>query len=245
MPDEIEELSGDEMGGGGGGGREAKDEARVFWQATSLADHLPKFNTGGTLQFFHGQRSVRKGTPDVNGVFPGTYTDGEEVIQRWDGVNMFKYYKARPVQMDKRLQQCDTKDEGGYSLSGVSMKVSDWPRSDGCHNPNTTEVDEEGKVITFSSELHTAFEHSHEFEEYSFECVEGVSKTSTAYNFFMMTAQHECFCPGIMTVAARLLTAAEQGRYVVATDFEDVATIRSSLPKSVVDEHTTRRTSAN
>ena len=65
MPDEIEELSGDEMGGGGGGGREAKDDVQVFWQATSLADHLPKFNTGGTLQFFHGQRSVRKNTPDV------------------------------------------------------------------------------------------------------------------------------------------------------------------------------------
>ena len=81
MPDEIEELSGDEMGGGGGGGREAKDEVQVFWQATSLAEHLPKCNTGGTLQFFHGQRSVRKGTPDVNGVFPGTYTDGEEVKQ--------------------------------------------------------------------------------------------------------------------------------------------------------------------
>ena len=88
------------------------------------------------------------------------------------------------------------------------MRVWDWPRGDGCHKPDTTLRDAEGKVVTYSNELHTAYEHNHKFDEYSFDCVWGVSETSTAYNFFM-TAQQECFCPGIMTVAARLLTAAE------------------------------------
>ena len=90
---------------------------------------------------------------------------------------MFKYYKQKPVQIHERLQACGSEEDGDYSLSGVSMRVWDWPRGDGCHKPDTTLRDAEGKVVTYSNELHTAYEHNHKFDEYSFDCVEGVSET--------------------------------------------------------------------
>ena len=162
--------------------------------------------TGKSLQFWHGQRGVRKKTPAVNGVFPGVYTDGEELIQLWDGVNLFKYHSEKPDDMEQGLMQCEKECEGDYSLSSVSMQLSAWPRGDGCHKPDTTvrvvekvvekEKEVEKEKVWYSDELHKAYEHSHEFEVYSFDCVNGISVTSTAYNFFM-TAQHECFCPGI------------------------------------------------
>ena len=92
------------------------------------------------------------------------------------------------------LDKCRLELEGHYSLSGVDILVSDWPRGDGCHKPDSAVMDEDGKVVAHSNELHEAFERSQEFDEYTYDCVFGVSATSTAYNFFM-TAQHECFCP--------------------------------------------------
>ena len=220
MSVEIEEVGEGKKAGGGGGGKKAAKPAQVFVQATSTVHIMPATKTGKSLQFWHGQRSARKKTPAVNGVFPGVYTEGEEVIQLWDGVDLFKYYSVKPDNLDEGLQKCGVEDEGDYSLSGVSMQLSAWPRGDGCYKPDTTV--REMEKVWYSDELHVAYEHSHEFQVYSFDCVKGVSVTSTAYNFFM-TAQHECFCPGIMAVAARLSGAAEHGIYVGARDLEVVA----------------------
>ena len=52
------------------GGAKPKKPAKpslMFAQATSLAGALPSGKTGNLLQFTHGQRAVRKATPDVNG----------------------------------------------------------------------------------------------------------------------------------------------------------------------------------
>ena len=106
-------------------------------------------------------------------MLPGTYTDGLVVDQHWDGVNLFKHYPTKFDDMDERLQMCENEDEGDYSLSGVSMRVNDWPRGDGCHKPDTTlqaEVDGKDTVLTYSTELHAAYEQSHKFNKYSFDC---------------------------------------------------------------------------
>ena len=80
MGDEIsEEPAKGKAGGGAKAGKAAKVH-REFWQATSLVANMPTVKTGGTLQFSHGQRSGRKGTPSVNGVLPGIFTEGAAVI---------------------------------------------------------------------------------------------------------------------------------------------------------------------
>ena len=152
-------------------------------------------------------------------------------------MNLFQYYADKPEGLDDGLQKCETECEGDYSLSGVSMQLSAWPRGDGCHKPDTTVrvVEKDKEKVWYSDELHKAYENSHEFATYSFDCVNGISVTSTAYNFFM-TAQHECFCPGIMAVAARLSAAAENGIYVGARDLEAVTNIDGVPVDSVVDE---------
>ena len=121
-----------------GGGKKASKPVRVFVQATSLAQTMPAVTTGEALKFTHGQRSARKATPAVNGVFPGSWTDGAEETQHWDGVNLFKHYPKKPAYMDDVLKKCAEEAEGKYSLSSVSMQVSHWPRGDGCHKPDTT-----------------------------------------------------------------------------------------------------------
>ena len=237
MSVEIEDLGEVKKAGGGGGGKKAAKAAQVFVQATSTVNSMSATKTGKSLQFWHGQRGVRKKTPAVNGVFPGVYTDGEEPIMLWDGVNLFKHYSAKPDDMEQGLQKCERENEGDYSLSGVSMQLSAWPRGDGCHKPDTTVrvVEKDKEKVWYSDELHKAFEHSHEFDAYSFDCVNGISVTSTAYNFFM-TAQQDCFCPGIMAVAGRLSAAAENGIYVGARDLEALANIEGVPVDSVVDE---------
>ena len=92
MGDEISEGPAKGKAGGGAKASKAAKVHREFWQATSLVANMPAVTTGDTLQFSHGQRSGRKGTPAVNGVLPGIYTEGAVVIQHWDGVNLFKYY---------------------------------------------------------------------------------------------------------------------------------------------------------
>ena len=151
----------------------------------------------------------------------------------WDGVNLFQHYATKPDDIEQGLQKCETECEGDYSLSGVSMQLSAWPRGDGCHKPDTTVrvMEKDKEKVWYSDELHKAFENSHEFATYSFDCVNGISVTSTAYNFFM-TAQQDCFCPGIMAVAGRLSAAAENGIYVGARDLEVVTNI-DRLPAEV------------
>ena len=132
---EAAAAAGGKKAGGGGGGKKASKPVRVFVQATSLAQTMPAVTTGEALKFTHGQRSARKATPAVNGVFPGSWTDGAEETQHWDGVNLFKHYPKKPAYMDDVLKKCAGEAEGKYSLSSVSMQVSHWPRGDGCHKP--------------------------------------------------------------------------------------------------------------
>ena len=234
---EAAAAAGGKKAGGGGGGKKASKPVRVFVQATSLAQTMPAVTTGEALKFTHGQRSARKATPAVNGVFPGSWTDGAEETQHWDGVNLFKHYPNKPAYMDDVLKKCAEEAEGKYSLSSVSMQVSDWPRGNGCHKPDTTLralVGDKQTVVTSSTELHKAYENSPAFDDYSFDCVKDVSSTSTGYNFFM-AAQNDCFLPGIIAVAERLLAAAEHGRYVDARDLEVVADIEGVPVGYVVD----------
>ena len=81
MSVEIEDLGENKKAGGGGGGKKAAKPAQVFVQATSTVNSMSATKTGKSLQFWHGQRGVRKKTPAVNGVLPSVYTKGAEVIQ--------------------------------------------------------------------------------------------------------------------------------------------------------------------
>ena len=107
MSVEIEDLGENKKAGGGGGGKKAAKPAQVFVQATSTVNSMSATKTGKSLQFWHGQRGVRKKTPAVNEVFPGVYTDGEEPIMLWDGVNLFKHYAAKPDDIEQGLQKCE------------------------------------------------------------------------------------------------------------------------------------------
>ena len=70
--------------------------AQIFVQATSEAEHMPATTTGDIMLFHHGQRSARKSTPTVNGVYPGSWTEDTEMswdgTQHWDGVNLLKHH---------------------------------------------------------------------------------------------------------------------------------------------------------
>ena len=112
MGDEISEGAAKGKAAGGAKAGKAAKVHREFWQATSLVANMPAVTTGDTLQFSHGQRSGMKGTPSVNGVLPGTYTEGAAVIQHWDGVNLFKYYSTQPDNLDEGLQKCGKECEG-------------------------------------------------------------------------------------------------------------------------------------
>ena len=228
MGDQIEEVEGGAKIGGGGKPMKTAKAVQVFVQATSEAEHMPATTTGDIMLFHHGQRSARKSTPTVNGVYPGSWTEDTVMsfdgTQHWDGVNLLKHHPNMVILpgSEEALKKCRFDVEGHYSLSGVDILVSDWPRGDGCHKPDSAVMDENGKVVAHSNELHEAFERSQEFDEYTYDCVFGVSATSTAYNFFM-TAQHEFFCPAMVSVGARLSAAAEHGHYVGARDLEFLA----------------------
>ena len=69
MGDQIEEVGGGSKGGGGGKPMKTAKVVQAFVQATSLAESMPATTTGEVLKFWHGQRSTKKSTPAVNGVF--------------------------------------------------------------------------------------------------------------------------------------------------------------------------------
>ena len=178
-------------GGGGGGAAgglralaKAAKDTKVFVPATSLAKELPAVTTGKVVQFTHGQRSERKATPYVHGVVPGSYIQPTDIVDvesatllMWDGVNIFKHFGAQPNVAEELTQMCCSKREGSFSLSGKKMSISDWPRGNGCHEPDDPVKDASRKILSYSSQLHNAFQRNQDFSKYSYEAVDGVSET--------------------------------------------------------------------
>ena len=72
MGDQIEEVGGGSKIGGGGKPMKTAKTVQIFVQATSEAEQMPATTTGDIMLFHHGQRSARKSTPTVNGVYPGS-----------------------------------------------------------------------------------------------------------------------------------------------------------------------------
>ena len=130
---------------------------RTFVQATSVAEHMPATTTGDIMLFHHGQRSARKSTPTVNGVYPSSWTEDTVMsfdgTQHWDGVNLLKHHPEMVILPGSKeaLNKCRLDVEGHYSLLGVDILVSDWPRGDGCHKPDSAVMDENSKVVALAA----------------------------------------------------------------------------------------------
>ena len=78
MGDQIEEVEGGSKIGGGGKPMKTAKTVQIFVQATSEAEQMPATTTGDIMLFHHGQRSARKSTPTVNGVYLGSWTEDTE-----------------------------------------------------------------------------------------------------------------------------------------------------------------------